>query len=61
MNLNIGTSLLETDKIDIAKDITEKAKSKKAKLILPEDNKIADKFDNNANATVADYDKLPDG
>ncbi|MFN3403543.1 MAG: phosphoglycerate kinase [Cytophagaceae bacterium] len=57
---SIGTSLLEADKIDLAKSLLEKAKQKGVNLILPVDNVIADKFDNNANREVADSKKIKD-
>ncbi|HXE09212.1 MAG TPA: phosphoglycerate kinase [Acidobacteriaceae bacterium] len=40
-----GKSLVEADKIDIAKAALEKAKKKGVKLILPVDHVLADKFD----------------
>jgi phosphoglycerate kinase len=45
----IGNSLLEADKIDLAKEILEKASKSKVKLLLPVDCVIADKFENTAN------------
>ena len=53
----IGNSLLEEDKIDLAKQIMEKGKGK---LVLPVDYVIADKFDNDANTEVVEGD-IPDG
>ncbi len=46
--LEIGKSLLEADKVDLAKKILEEAKAKKVKLLLPVDCVISDKFDNAA-------------
>ena len=43
--LPTGKSLVEEDKIDLAKDILAKAKAAGVKLLLPVDNVIADKFD----------------
>jgi phosphoglycerate kinase len=40
-----GKSLVEEDKIQLAKDILAKAQAAKVKLLLPIDNVIADKFD----------------
>ena len=48
MDLNIGESLLEKDKIYLAKGILEKAKNKGIKILLPEDVVIADSFSNDA-------------
>jgi phosphoglycerate kinase len=61
MGLNIGSSLLEEDKISLAKEIMDKAKKIGASLILPTDAKIADKFDNNANTKTVKCDEIPDG
>ncbi|MEG0842976.1 MAG: phosphoglycerate kinase [Romboutsia sp.] len=42
--LEIGTSLVEEDKVEYAKEMMEKAKAKGVNLLLPTDNAIADKF-----------------
>ena len=44
----IGNSLCEEDKLDIATDLVKKAKAKGVNLILPVDQVMADKFDNAA-------------
>ncbi len=53
----IGNSLCEEDKLDVATDLVKKAEEKGVKLILPIDQVLADKFDNGANTEVADIDK----
>ena len=53
----IGTSLLEEDKIELAKEYMEKAGDK---LVLQVDNIIADKFAEDANTQVSEGD-IPDG
>ena len=50
----IGSSKLEADKIDVAKSLTEKAKKKGVKIILPVDHLIADKVDAVSNTKVVD-------
>ena len=52
----IGNSLCEDDKIDMAADLVKQAEAKGVKLILPVDQVLADKFDNDANAEIADID-----
>jgi phosphoglycerate kinase len=52
--INVGSSLVEEDKLELAKQILSNANSKKAKLIFPTDYIIADKFDNNANTNIAE-------
>ncbi len=49
----IGKSLVEEDKLDLAKELIQKAKSKGVELVLPIDSVIADKFDLNANTDIS--------
>lgn len=58
---NIGNSLCEEDKLDLAKEILDKAKAKGVQVFLPVDAVNADKFDKDANTNVSDVDKTPDG
>ena len=55
--IKIGNSLVEVDKIELAKELIEKAGDK---LVLPIDNVVAEKFDNNAPNQVVEGD-IPDG
>ena len=52
-----GKSLVEEDKIDLAKQTLEKAKAKGVNLLLPVDNILADSFDNNAKTQPWDTSK----
>jgi len=58
---NIGTSLVELDKQQLALDLIQKAKDKGVNLLLPVDNVTADDFSNNANTGVAKTGEIPDG
>jgi phosphoglycerate kinase len=58
---NIGKSLLEADKQDLALEILEKAKAKGVNIIMPLDNVIADDFSNDANRQVVEKGQIPDG
>ena len=58
---NIGKSLVEEDKLDLAKDLIQKAKAKGVELHLPIDSIIADKFDAQAKTDVANNNAIPDG
>lgn len=58
---NIGSSLVEADKLDLAKELIQKAKGMGVELHLPIDSVIADKFDANANTSVANNTGIPDG
>jgi phosphoglycerate kinase len=59
--LSVGSSLVEEDKLDLAKDLMEKAKAKGVSLLLPTDVVIADKFDANADSKVVPASAIPDG
>lgn len=61
MGGNIGSSLLEADKVELAKELIAKAKEKNVKLLLPKDSIIADGFKNEANRKTADNMNIPDG
>jgi phosphoglycerate kinase len=50
---NIGKSLVEEDKLDLAKELIQKAKAKGVELHLPIDSIIADKFDTAANTAIS--------
>jgi len=58
---NIGKSLVEEDKLDLAKELIQKAKSKGVELHLPMDSVAADKFDAAANTQIANNHFIPDG
>ncbi len=58
--LKVGKSLVEDDKLDVAKAVLEKAKSRKVKLLLPTDVVIADKFEKDANAKTVSVDAIED-
>lgn len=58
---NTGSSLVEEDKIDLAKELIEKAKAKGVKLHLPVDAIVADKFANDAETRISPVDAIPDG
>lgn len=57
----IGSSLCEDDKLDVAKEIVEKAKVKNVKIVLASDVRIADAFNNEANTKIAPANNIPDG
>ncbi|MGA9120683.1 MAG: phosphoglycerate kinase [Bacteroidota bacterium] len=57
----IGDSLVEREKVSLARQILDEAKAKNKRLILPVDCVIADKFDNNAQRKVVPVTKIPTG
>ena len=57
--MEIGKSLLEQDKVELAKKILDEAKAKSVKLLLPVDTLVADKFDNAAATKVVPVNAIP--
>jgi len=55
----IGTSLLEADRMELCLQLLEKAKAKGVNILLPLDTVIADKFDNNAEKKNVDAGHIP--
>ncbi|MDF0728311.1 phosphoglycerate kinase [Cytobacillus sp. S13-E01] len=55
----VGKSLLEEDKVDLAKSFIEKAKEKGVKFYMPVDAVVADDFSNDANTKVVSIDSIP--
>lgn len=55
----IGTSLLEADRMPLCLELLEKAKAKGVNIILPVDTVIADKFDNEASKDLVESGKIP--
>lgn len=61
LGYSIGTSICEDDKLELAQEMMAKAKDKNVKFLIPLDNMVADKYDENANHQIADSDQIPDG
>ena len=59
--LNVGTSLVEDDYVETAKDVLAKAEKLGKKILLPSDIVVADKFDANAETQIVASDAIPDG
>jgi phosphoglycerate kinase len=58
---NIGSSLCEEDKLDMALDLIKKAEAKGVKFLLPVDNVAAEKFDNDAATRMTAVNEVPEG
>ena len=54
----VGKSLVENDKIELAKEILSEAEKRNIKFILPVDCVIASEFSNNANFEITSVDKV---
>lgn len=61
MGLNVGKSLVEEDKIDLAKSLLAEAKAKGKTIMLPVDVVVADEFKNDASHKVVKATEIPDG
>jgi phosphoglycerate kinase len=59
--LETGTSLVEADKVDLAKKILEESTRRSLRLLLPVDCIIADKFDNAASTRTVSVKEIPAG
>lgn len=57
----VGSSLLEADKVDFAAQMIEKAKAKGVELLLPVDTIVADSFAADAAAQTVGVDAIPEG
>ena len=58
---NIGTSLLEEDRVEDAKQMMETAKAKGVNFLIPVDNKVGKEYDPNTEAMVVNSDDIPEG
>ncbi|WP_238905543.1 phosphoglycerate kinase [Clostridium sp. YIM B02506] len=57
----IGTSLVEVDRVEYAKEMIDKAAAKGVNLLLPVDNVVADKFSADATPVVTENQNIPEG
>jgi phosphoglycerate kinase len=55
----IGKSLVENDKVDMASEFIEKSKEKGVNLLIPTDVVVADQFSADANTKVVSVDQIP--
>ena len=58
LGYSVGKSLLEEDKIDLAKDLYEKAKSKNVNMLLPVDVVVSKEFSNNSDFKTVTIDSI---
>ena len=57
---NVGNSICEIDKLDLAKQAMEKAKEKGVKLMLPVDTKIGKEFKPDTESKTVEWTEIPD-
>lgn len=61
LGYSVGTSLLEADKVDFAREMLKKASEKGVMMVLPVDTMVADRFAPDAASLVVDVKEIPDG
>ena len=61
MGANIGNSLVEDEKIGLAKQLIELAKRKGVNIVLPRDSVNASAFDNNSEINISSIETIPNG
>ncbi len=61
LGYEIGTSLLEADKVELAAEMMKKAEEKGVKFLIPVDNKVGKEYAADTEAMVVDSDKIPEG
>jgi phosphoglycerate kinase len=59
--LAVGKSLVEEDKLDLARELEAKATAKGVQFLLPTDVVLADNFAPDANSQIAKVEEIPDG
>ncbi|MBD0311966.1 MAG: phosphoglycerate kinase [Microcoleus sp. T3-bin5] len=59
--LNVGKSLVEDDKLELAKSLEAKAKERGVTFLLPTDVVVADKFAADANTQTVPVESIPEG
>lgn len=60
LGYSVGKSLLEDDKVDFAKELIEKAKSKNVKILLPIDVVVSKEFSNDSEFKIVNIDSIGD-
>lgn len=61
MGYNVGKSICEEDKLELAQNLIKKAEEKNVKLLLPIDNVVADEFSPDANTKEVLSSEIPEG
>ena len=59
MGYSVGNSICELDKLDLAKELMEKAKSKGVKLMLPTDTKVGKEFKPDTESKTVAWTEIP--
>ena len=61
LGYEIGTSLLEADKVELAAEMMKKAEEKGVKFLIPVDNKVGKEYAPDTEAMIVESSKIPEG
>ena len=61
LGYNVGSSLCEDDKVELAKEMMNKAEAKGVKFLIPVDNKLGKEYDENTESKFCSSNEIPDG
>ncbi|MBQ7352489.1 MAG: phosphoglycerate kinase [Clostridia bacterium] len=61
LGYNVGTSLCEDDKVELAKEMMAKAEAKGVKFLIPVDNKLGKEYDENTESMYCNSNEIPEG
>jgi len=61
LGYSIGTSLLDEENVETAKEMMAKAEAKGVKFLIPIDNRVGKEYDENTEHMLVDSDNIPDG
>ena len=61
LGYSVGTSLCENDKVELAKEMMDKAKANGVNFLIPVDNMVGKAYDENTEFMKVDSDNIPDG
>ncbi|MFC2072760.1 phosphoglycerate kinase [Chloroflexota bacterium] len=61
MGFGVGNSMVENDRLDYVRQLLEKAKSNRTRLLLPQDSVITEKLESGASTNTVPVTKIPDG
>ena len=61
LGYSIGTSLLDEENVETAKEMMAKAEAKGVKFLIPVDNRVGKEYDENTEHMLVDSDDIPDG
>ena len=61
MGYNVGDSICELDKLDLAQELMEKARNKGVRFMIPVDTRVGKEFSKDTESKVVNFKEIPDG